>query len=128
MRKEISEGDNKTLPAAAKAHIEANAQIILSGHHHVFEAMKYASDLPLQIVSGHGGDDLSVDAPNPMIGLEINGEKVIAGQSRPGVFGFSMIERDPNDMTGANWTLTGYDIRGMSIGHCVIAGRNLACD
>jgi hypothetical protein len=127
LRNGAPEGDNKTLAAAAKGYMPHNAMAILSGHHHVFEVMKYENDLPIQIVSGHGGDDLSLRVPSPIVGLEVNGEKVVAGVSKPGIFGFSIIERDQADTSGTKWTLTGYDVRGRSIATCKLDARNLAC-
>ena len=119
-------GDNKTLAAAAKGALSPNVQAILSGHHHVFEVVKYENDLPLQIISGHGGNELSLDVPDP-VGQEVNGEKIIAGIARPGIFGFAMIERARDASTNTTWTLTGYDRRGQSIGSCKLEGRNLTC-
>jgi hypothetical protein len=127
LRKGTPEGDNKTLAAAAKGYMPKNAQAILSGHHHVFEVMKYENDLPVQIVSGHGGDDLSRNAPNPIVGLEVNGEKVVAGTSAPGIFGFSMMEREASDRSGTKWTITGYDLRGRAFATCQMKMRDLTC-
>jgi hypothetical protein len=119
-------GDNKTLAAAAKSVLSPNVQAILSGHHHVFEVVKYENDLPLQVISGHGGNELSMDVPDP-VGQLVNGEKIVAGLARPGIFGFAMIERDASDLSATTWRLTGYDRRGQSIGTCKLAGRNLTC-
>ena len=127
LRNGVPEGDNKTLAVAAKGFMPTNAMAILSGHHHVFEVMKYENDLPIQIVSGHGGDDLSVHAPDPVVGLEVNGEKVVAGISKPGIFGFSMIERDTAGSTGTKWFLTGYDVRGRALAICKLDARDLSC-
>ncbi len=120
-------GDNRTLAAAARNSLPSNVQALISGHHHTFELMTYVEDLPLQIVSGHGGDDLSISAPTIVKGLEINGVTVKDGLGRPGIFGFSMLERVPGDDTGLNWVLTGYDIHGKSIARCEIKGRDAAC-
>lgn len=119
-------GDNKTLAAAARGALAPNVQAILSGHHHVFEVVKYENDLPLQIISGHGGNELSLDVPDP-IGQVVNGEKIVAGLARPGVFGFAMIEREAADTSATRWRLTGYDRRGQNIGSCRLDGRNLTC-
>ena len=120
-------GDNQTLAAAARHSISPNVQALISGHHHTFELMTYVEDLPLQIVSGHGGDDLSLSAPTVVKDLLINGVKVKDGVGRPGIFGFSMLERAPNDKTGLNWTLTGYDIAGKAIATCDIKGKDASC-
>ena len=120
-------GDNRTLAAAARDSLAPNVQALLSGHHHTFELMTYEQDLPLQIVSGHGGDDLSPHAPTVVKGLQINGVTVKDGLGRPGVFGFSTMERSPDDTSGLNWVLTGYDTHGRVIARCEIKGRNAAC-
>ena len=119
-------GDNKTLAAAASANVPSNVQAFVSGHHHTFEVMAYDQDLPIQIVSGHGGDDLSPWAPKSVEGLEINGVRVKGGIGRPGLFGFSMIERAPDGQPG-DWTVTGYDVHGQPMGECKLAGRSISC-
>ena len=119
-------GDNKTLAAAARGALTPNVQAILSGHHHVFEVLKYKNDLPLQIISGHGGNELSLDVPAP-IGQVVNDETIVAGLARPGIFGFAMIEREKGDTSATKWMLTGYDRRGQPIGTCKLDGRNLTC-
>jgi hypothetical protein len=121
-------GDNRTLAAAARNSLSPNVQLMISGHHHTFELMTYEQDLPVQIISGHGGDELSLNAPSVVKGLEINGVTVKDGIGRPGVFGFSMLERVPDDLTGMNWVLTGYDINGILIARCDIKGRNAFCN
>jgi hypothetical protein len=60
-------------------------------------------------------------------GLEINGVTVKDGLGRPGVFGFSMLERVADDMTGLNWILRGYDITGKQIAICDIKGKEASC-
>lgn len=121
-------GDNRTLAAAAQNVLGSNVQAFISGHHHTFELMTYDQDLPLQIVSGHGGDDLSEHAPSVVKGLEINGLTVKDGVGRPGVFGFSVMEREKDDPTGLKWSLTAYDTRGRPFARCKIEGRNAVCE
>jgi Calcineurin-like phosphoesterase len=121
-------GDNQTLETAARDSVPANVTAFVSGHHHTFEVMSYEQDIPVQIVSGHGGDDLSPFAPKDVKGLEVGGMKIKEGIGRPRVFGFSMIERAADDNSGLRWTLTGYDTHGRPIGVCRLDGRNLSCD
>ena len=118
-------GDNKTLAAAMRDVLKPNVQLTLSGHHHVFEAMSYVEDLPAALISGHGGDDFSPEVPSDPTGLTVNGVTVKTGLARPGIYGFSMLER-LSDGSG-NWNFTGYDVHGKKIGACLINGRNLTC-
>ncbi len=120
-------GDSKTLAAAARGSVPANVQAFISGHIHTFQAMQYVEDLPLQIISGQGGDDLERHAAETVKGLQINGVTVKDGIARPHVFGFSILERAGSDATGA-WTLTAYDVHAQPIASCRILGRTLRCD
>lgn len=116
-------GDNKTLAEAGRNDIPANVDMILSGHIHTFQIEAYKEDLPIQIISGHGGDELHKTAPADPTGLEINGVTVKAGRGGPGVFGFVMLEREPE-----GWRATNYDLTGRPLDVCHMKGRNLACD
>lgn len=125
-------GDNRTLEAALRASLSPQLTMILSGHHHTFEAMSYGDgetkdSLPAQIVSGEGGDSLSPFAPHQVKGLNINGAQVTEGMALPGQFGFAILQRPADDATGLNWMLTAYDTHGQALGHCKIAGRGLDC-
>jgi len=120
--------DDKTLAVAARNAIPGNVQAIISGHHHTFGVMSYVQDLPVQVVSGHGGADLSPHAPDVVKGLRIGGVQVKDGIGRPHVFGFSMIERVEADPSGKTWKLTGYDTQGHPIGACQIKWREVICD
>ena len=120
-------GDNRTLAASARSSLAPNVEMLLSGHHHTFEVMTYGPELPIQVVSGHGGDDLAKNAREVVKGLEINGVTVTGGIGRPHIFGFSMLERVRDDTSGLRWVLTGYDTHGRAIGRCEIAGREADC-
>lgn len=117
-----SEGDNHTLAMAARETLAKNVQAILSGHQHTFSVMSYAEDLPIQIVSGHGGDNLDFAAPKDPAGLQINGVTVNGGKGMPGFFGYSMLERD-----ATGWSITDYDLRGAKLARCRMTGRSVAC-
>ena len=115
-------GDNKTLAAAAKGSIPANVDALLSGHIHTFQLLGYGTDLPLQIVSGHGGDELHTTAPSDPVGLTINGVTVTTGRGAPGMFGFALLQRD-----GAGWQILNHDMEGRVHDTCRMEGRRLAC-
>ncbi len=119
-----TEGDNKTLATAGIDSIPAKVQAMFSGHHHVFRVMNYQENLPIQIISGHGGDELmSSDAGSRTpAGLKINNATVKYSFEQPGIFGFAMLERD-----GGNWKLTNYDVHGRKLANCAMTGRLIDC-
>jgi hypothetical protein len=118
-------GDNKTIAAALLGTLKPNVQALITGHQHVFEALSYTQDIPVALISGHGGDDLALKVPKDPVGLTINGMTIKAGIARPGIFGFSLLERVPDG--SGNWRFTGFDVQGQKIGSCLMNGRSLEC-
>jgi hypothetical protein len=118
-------GDNKTLALAARNTIPANVQMLLSGHQHTFQALSYVNDLPVQIVSGHGGAELHKLAPTNPAGLVINGEQIKAGRGTPGTFGFAMLERGHES---GDWVVNDYNVHGQLLVSCRVQWRNLTCN
>ena len=116
------EGDNKTLALAARKSLPATVQAFISGHIHTFMATGFVEDFPVQIISGHGGDELHPFAPSDPVGLKINGVSVKSGIAAPGVFGFVLLEKD-----AAGWKLTNYDFTGKPQAGCRMSGRALDC-
>jgi hypothetical protein len=116
-------GYNKTLAEAAKGMLPANVDAFLSGHQHTFQVLNYVEDLPVQIVSGHGGAALHRLAPSDPTGLAINGVHVKAGLGTPGRFGFAMLER-----TSEGWSIKNYATNGEVLASCRFQGRSLDCD
>ena len=115
-------GDNKTLAVAAHDAIPAQVQMIVSGHHHIFQVLGYVQDLPVQIVSGHGGDYLNAGRSVDPAGWSINGVTVKSGTHRTGQFGFSILDQRPD-----GWVITDYDPAGQAMDHCGISGRQAVC-
>jgi Calcineurin-like phosphoesterase len=115
-------GDNKTLAAAATGVIPDNVTLILSGHHHMFQVLGYQSSLPVQIVSGHGGDYLNQGFLGDPAGWIINGVTVKGGLNTTGIFGFSMLEKQDG-----GWRLTNYDKLGLALKSCLLQGSSVTC-
>ena len=120
-------GDNKTLAAAAVDGFAANVAALLSGHHHVLEVLTYERDLPPQLISGHGGDDLSTGVPVKSDGMLINGVPVKRGIAKAGSFGYSLLER-ANTAENAPWIFSGFDYQGKLLLKCTLRGREAVCD
>ena len=72
----------KTLASAARGVIPGNVQAMLSGHIHTFEVMSYMGDLPIQIVSGNGGDKLEENPLAHFDGRPIDGIDLGSGFSQ----------------------------------------------
>lgn len=115
-------GDNKTLAEAAYDSLPTNADLFLSGHHHIFQVLDYEDNRPLQIVSGNSGDYLNTGARSNPAGWQVNGAKVKGGIHLPQIFGYSLIDQDGN-----GWRITNYDRTGAPIASCRIEGRSAQC-
>ena len=120
-------GDNPNLARAARDALAPQVTAFISGHHHAFEALSYKEDLPIQVISGHGGDELAMHVPPITTGMVINGATVDEVAIRTGTFGYSMLERAPDDATGLHWKLTAYDLESRVLAICDLNGRKLAC-
>ena len=120
-------GDNKTLALAARTGFADNVHAIFSGHHHVLEAISYEDPLPLQFVSGHGGDDLSLNVPAKFDGLVINDVRVKHGLAKTGSFGYSLLER-VDAAQPRRWTFSGFDYQGRLLLKCELEGRTATCN
>jgi hypothetical protein len=115
-------GDNKTLAAAAVGQIPDTVSLFVSGHHHIFQVLSYAADLPVQVVSGHGGDFLNTGSLHDPTGWIINGIAVKGGVTLMGTFGFSLIER-----RAEGWEVIARDAQGVALESCLLAGRTASC-
>jgi hypothetical protein len=115
-------GGNKMLAVAAADTIPREVALILSGHHHLFQALSYERNLPAQIVSGHGGDSLDLGLPRDTAGWVVNGATVKAGLNTPGIFGFTLFERH-----GDGWQISDRDRMGVEQRSCGVTGREVSC-
>jgi calcineurin-like phosphoesterase family protein len=115
-------GDNRTLAEAATGVIPEHVALMLSGHHHLFQVLSYQSNLPPQIISGHGGDYLNQGPSADPAGWIVNGVTVKGGLNITGTFGFLVLETQ-----GDGWQLTNYDKLGTALKACFLKGRAAAC-
>jgi hypothetical protein len=104
-----------------------NVQMVLSGHQHVWQQTGFASDHPVQVVSGFAGTDEDL-APLPAVvppGTEpAPGAVVDQMSSWVGGYGFMTLER-----TGpAAWTGKVWDRHGKLQNTCRIEGRRSRCE
>ena len=115
-------GDNKTLAAAMEGRLYEQVQLMISGHHHIFQVLNYQASIPAQIVSGHGGDYLNESPPLDPAGWTFGNVTVKSGLNVFGSFGFSIMDRRE-----ADWRLTNYDRFGKLLHDCAVKGRTAEC-
>ncbi len=118
----VSIGDNKTLVEAARGALPPNVQAVLSGHLHLFEALRFKQDLPAQIVAGSGGDMLDT-MPQKLQGLTVGDATVESGRGAAGVYGFALMERGEKE-----WRLTKFDLHDKPLVRCALRARKLVCE
>jgi len=95
--------------------------MILSGHTHLFEALSYGSERPVQIVAGDGGTSLGGALPEKVNGLEVHGMMVAASENQV-QFGYVLLTR-----AGAGWKLVLKTPVNQSVASCQIHGRQASC-
>ena len=100
--------------------------LILSGHVHAWEALRFSSGQPAQIVAGFSGtEEDTVPLPvAPPVGLPpAPGAVVSAFSSWVDGFGFMTMTR-----TNANhWRIEVRNVDGAVVNRCNLTGKNLAC-
>ena len=115
-------GGNATMASVADA-IPSRVSTILSGHVHTFQIMDFVEQHPVQVVSGHGGDQLHRTASDNPTGLTSQGARIRTGRGTSGVFGYAMLERGADD----RWTITDRDFSGKSLLVCDLDNRRIDC-
>jgi hypothetical protein len=113
---------NKILQAALGADMPANVRMFVAGHIHLFQAVDFDDAGPPQLVVGTGGDNLDKGPPLSMIGMDINGRKVVSASTYTR-FGYMVWDR----IDDTNWVGTLFDADSKVIDRCRLAGRDLRC-
>lgn len=101
--------DNPNLQAASGNVLPGGVRLVLSGHIHLFEWLRFAGPRPPQVVAGNGGTLLDPPITTPLSGLQIAGLPVVAGTDWD-AFGFLTL-----DAAGSDWLLTPYDAAGQPV-------------
>lgn len=118
----ISVGLDRTLQVAAKQNDLSGVGLIVSGHVHHFAAYDFAAKRPAQLVIGSGGT-IGSAKDSPKVGRDnITLDGVPAQSLSFYRWGYGLFER-----TGADWTLTFYDVADHAVARCLIHGRALTC-
>ncbi|MEQ1518144.1 MAG: metallophosphoesterase [Usitatibacteraceae bacterium] len=107
-----------------QAYYPSSVTLALHGHVHLFEAMNFSSNHPATIVSGIGGDELSLRLPEPFPMQTPPADGVVLESITHGdQFGFVVMEKQ-----SANWQITAHDHRGKRNASCVLTGPKLSCN
>lgn len=94
----------------------------VSGHLHFFEAVDFGGGRPPQLIVGTGGDDAEVMPPETLVGVDVNGAKVVNAAAHAG-FGYLVWDR----VDAQTWTGMLFDVDGKPIERCRLADHLLRC-
>jgi hypothetical protein len=115
-----------TFGASGRALAPERADLVLSGHVHVWEALSFSSGEPAQIVAGFSGteeDPVPLPATAPRDQPPAPGAVVAMMSSWTDGFGFMTLTR-----TGAAaWRIDVRDVDGRVINRCRLRGKALNC-
>ncbi|MGD1091840.1 MAG: metallophosphoesterase [Bryobacteraceae bacterium] len=88
------------LAAAWEKAKPSGIHLVLAGHIHLFELVRFDRGRPPQIVAGDGGTDLAMPIRTSMNGSQVHGASVVTSGSEH-EFGYTMFTKE-----SAGWTLT----------------------
>ena len=112
---------NLTLQAATGNNLKPGINLVLSGHLHFFEMLRFEGGRSPQFIVGNSGTELDSPVTVPLNGLEIAGAVVDEGVNFDN-FGFVTMERVVN-----GWNVSVRNIQGKEIIPCVIEGNFADC-
>jgi hypothetical protein len=105
---------------------DPNVQLLLAGHVHLFEAITFDSDHPMQIVSGNGGSSPDVDLPaslpahaTPFVKASVD---YFTSTSQSG---FMTMERE--SASASEWVLKAWDKNGVLQAACIVSKLRKTC-
>lgn len=105
---------------------DPHIQLLLSGHVHLFEAITFDSDHPMQVVSGNGGSSPDVDLPAVLpLGATPYAQARVAHLSSTSLSGFMTMER--RSAASQEWVLKSYDQNGVLLTTCTASKAQKSC-
>ena len=113
---------NLTLQASTDNSLKTGINLVLSGHQHLFEMLRFVGDRSPQFIVGNSGTELDSPITVPLDGLEIAGAIIDQGVSFDD-FGFVTMENVDN-----SWRVSVRDVNGKEIIPCEIVGNFANCD
>ena len=91
---------------------DPSVQLLLAGHIHLFEALTFSTDQPIQIVTGNGGSSPDIDLPAHLdAGATPFAPAAVEHFNSTSRSGFSTLERATVD--SKEWTLKSWDQYGV---------------
>jgi hypothetical protein len=112
---------NATLQAASENRLAPSITLVLAGHLHLFEALRFAGGRPPQLIVGNGGTALDAAITLPFVGTQIAGVTVVQGTAVDR-FGFMTLERSDR-----GWLGTVRDADGHAMANCAITDEQVTC-
>lgn len=101
----------------------AKVQATLAGHVHLFEALTFSTDQPVQFVSGNGGSSLDAPLPVPLAANSTPyNEARLDHFSNSNEVGFMTLEREQ-----PGWKFQAWNKHGKMIAECRTDGKKTEC-
>jgi hypothetical protein len=112
---------NQTLQASTENTLPPGINLVLGGHIHLFEILKFVGGRSPQMLVGNGGTFLDMAVTIPIAGVEIAGGVVDEGITFD-EFGFVVMDR-----VGGSWLISLRNVRGEEILACELEGNVMTC-
>lgn len=107
----------------AKRLFPSKVQVVLAGHVHLFQAIGFSSDHPVQLVSGNGGSTNDYALPETLApGATPYPDAVLSSFKTSQSYGFMTLER-----LDRQWQMKAWDRAGKLMTTCLLENQKLAC-
>ena len=105
---------------------DPRVQLLLAGHVHLFEAITFAGDHPMQLVTGNGGSSPDIDLPEALpAGATPYVHASVAHFNSTSRSGFTTMERV--SATSTEWTVKAWDQQGVLMTTCSVSKVKKVC-